>query len=433
MKKTVILTETELINLIKKVLSESVSDKESRAQKAYQYMIDGASGPGTNPNLIRQGIDFIKDNQEFYRLDTLFSDKKTGYSSFAEMINGEFEYGRGPSSNSEDFDYITNKLYTLGVKYIISYSGILNWPTLKITTKKISKPLTNLPGNEPEVPLKGVYEPSNVKINQSCINSIGDKYNEAKNWIITWINNITTKRKFKTNYESQSKFFSYDEINQLFGIYNKIIKSAPLYYYNNKMKTIDGVDLNKKRNAFMFAYNGSVYANCDNKSDNPTQVLIHELQHLLYDYFPINPYSTVSKVFRADNSYSRNKSNQDENLINSSKSLNVEPEILKYFLDVESENDPGYVCRPNEKLSNLYAIRKLFGIKPNQYITKEMLLPYLKFEKFDTDVDWLLGCWAKNGFKNLDVFLMELNQLAKNTPQNQTPDQMTNQDKEGYV
>ena len=41
-----------------------------------------------------------------------------------------------------------------------------------------------------------------------------------------------------------------------------------------------------------------------------------------------------------------------------------------------------------------------------------MLKPYIKVEKEHTDVNWLLLCWASKGFKDIRLFLADLNKLA---------------------
>ena len=85
--------------------------------------------------------------------------------------------------------------------------------------------------------------------------------------------------------------------------------------------------------------------------------------------------------------------------------------ILFKAKNAEKE-DPGYSCRETEKMSNITSIRSLFGVKPGQNITKEMLLPYIKGEKKHTDVGWILNCWALKGFPDLNEMINKMNQLA---------------------
>ena len=113
------------------------SQKEKNAQAAYKLMIDGASGLGTDPQKIVNGINMIKDKKELDRLLTLFQDNQTGYKTFGKMIKGEFESG-----NQNDLNKITAKLKSFG----FGYTGKETPDTFgspKFTP--ITKPLTTAP------------------------------------------------------------------------------------------------------------------------------------------------------------------------------------------------------------------------------------------------------------------------------------------------
>jgi hypothetical protein len=115
-----------------------VSQKEKNAQAAYQLMIDGASGWGTDPQDIIDGLNKISYGSELNRLLTLFADKKTGYSSFTEMIKGEFSKG-------SDLNKIITRLNKF--KSVITTPIKLNidgdeFPVL--TFKKMTKPLKDV-------------------------------------------------------------------------------------------------------------------------------------------------------------------------------------------------------------------------------------------------------------------------------------------------
>jgi peptidoglycan hydrolase-like protein with peptidoglycan-binding domain len=102
-----------------KVLVEQTT-KQTIPQKAYQKMIDGASGSGTNPRDIVDGINLLNTNDEFYAMNDMFKGghlKK--YKSFDQMIRGEFEYGGilGLYTNEPDIKKITKKLKELGVPF----------------------------------------------------------------------------------------------------------------------------------------------------------------------------------------------------------------------------------------------------------------------------------------------------------------------------
>ena len=114
-----------------------VSKKEKNAQAAYKLMIDGASGMGTDPQKIVNGLNMIKDKKELDRLLTLFQDNQTGYNTFGKMIKGEFE-----SNNQNDLNKITAKLKSFGFKYTGKETPD-TFRTPKFTP--ITKPLTDTP------------------------------------------------------------------------------------------------------------------------------------------------------------------------------------------------------------------------------------------------------------------------------------------------
>jgi hypothetical protein len=51
-----------------------------------------------------------------------------------------------------------------------------------------------------------------------------------------------------------------------------------------------------------------------------------------------------------------------------------------------------------------------------------MLKPYITLKKRDGDMDWILMCWAKNYFPDINIMLNKINQLAANQSKiNKTP------------
>ena len=127
------------------VISEQttpVGSKEKNVLAAYQLMINGASGMGTNPQQIVDGLNKIKDEYELKRLLTLFLDKKTEYDTFGGMIRGEFE-----PDNQDKLDRITYKLKSLGWPYS-GYETIKEFKSPGFTP--ITTPLTDTPAAAPD-------------------------------------------------------------------------------------------------------------------------------------------------------------------------------------------------------------------------------------------------------------------------------------------
>ena len=141
MKKVVRLTESELVCLVSKVISEQA--QTDSISKAYQYMIKGAKGEswgGTRPKDIISGLSLIKTPEEFYKLNDTFKDKKTGYGSFDEMIRGEFELGSIIGfgfNNKNDMKKVLEKLKELKVPYTLEDHLYKNF---KLSPKTVAAP-----------------------------------------------------------------------------------------------------------------------------------------------------------------------------------------------------------------------------------------------------------------------------------------------------
>jgi hypothetical protein len=132
-QRGVVISEQEIGEAPK---NPPISKKEQNAQAAYKLMIDGATATfGTEEQDIIDGLNKVHNPQELNRLFTLFADKKTGYSSFTDMIRGEFSKG-------DDLNKIITRLNKF--KYAIkpNIDGD-KFPFLKFTP--ITKPLTDAP------------------------------------------------------------------------------------------------------------------------------------------------------------------------------------------------------------------------------------------------------------------------------------------------
>jgi len=390
-------------------------------------MIKGAKGLGTDPDLIVQGIKTIYSDDEFYRLNTLFQDGRSGYKSFDEMINGEFEYSNGKDSNEKEFNIIKSQLQLLEVPYTIYYTKYLTWPQLKLTNpKKIAQVLSDLPDGPQPVSTVNTITPSNVKMNQRCVSGYNKIFANAKSWLKNWLNSDKTKEKFVKNYREANSGYKFGpvEIETIFKNYNKIIDQTPMKFYNDATTEIDGKKLSKEYHedvgAFAMCGTNIIYMNCgavDNSSDDAWRLslTIHEIQHLLHCYFPLNPFHKVYDVFKlgTKNSTQNSPSSQRPKKIKSEFNFDLTwlEDYSKYIDRVQGEE---YSCEHTEKDSNLLAVRSFLKITPNQSLTKEMFLPYLKGDKWFSDISLILSCWYKQGYPDFNTFINGLNSLAKN-------------------
>jgi len=197
-------------------------------------------------------------------------------------------------------------------------------------------------------------------------------------------------------------------VDLIFKRYLEIIDNVIIRYYN-------GDDDDN-----FFAYVNSdeliiINVNCSNNDPTPYNTLVHEIQHLLYYIKPLNPDIKIEKVFGtyANPTSTKQTSQNGKNIKQTAQNLGVNEKYLNYFYGVaKNESDPEYSCRHTEKMSNIMSIRSLFNLGPNDKLTFEMIKPYLIGQKHQTDITWLLSCWASKGFPNINHMLKRINELA---------------------
>ena len=389
-------------------------------QKAYNEVIKGANYPlGTSKDTILGAFNYIKTVEDFHTLRLMFKDKKTGYGSFEEMINEEYD-----RLDFDDIIKLQEKLYSIGVILDFSYGG------------------NGIGTNFFSGGVKITYEKNfeNIKkarkINSKCTSKYPPLLKQAQDYWKKWLSSPITKQKFGTNWNVQLKnekqlfpsMIDGKKVDDIFEEYTDCINNLKLVFYDNTMSETPSGNIRTDKDAYAFVNPTTpenIYVNCSLTDDDPLGTLIHEIQHLLYYIKPLNPSITIQNVFLKpgdkklsikDLFQSNYKNiNNSKNLINTSKSLGVDEYILNDWLQKsmdENTSDPGYVCRETEKASNIQSVRHLFNIKPGQNITPQMLKPYINGEKHHTDISWILMCWASKGFKDINLFLSDLNKLA---------------------
>jgi hypothetical protein len=197
-------------------------------------------------------------------------------------------------------------------------------------------------------------------------------------------------------------------VDSIFDKYTKTIDNVIIRYYNET----DG--------AYAFVSRAEpliINVNCFENDPSPYNTLVHEIQHLLYYTKPLNPNTKIEDVFGKYINDTTSSTGQTDasikNIKQTSQNLGVDEKYLNYFYDVaKNESNPGYSCRHTEKMSNIMSIRSLFNLGPNDKLTFEMIKPYLIGQKHQTDITWLLSCWASKGFPNINHMLKRINELA---------------------
>ena len=394
----IIITESQLSKILIEQNTFIIKD-------TYRHIVDAVAGIGTNPDGVLSALGNIKNQNDFKTLISLFKDKKTGYSSFDEMINGEYD-----RLNYDDVKKISDKLYLIGVDAIYSASKNRYGVSLFSGNFKTTY-LEQIPKNIP-------------RVGPTCKSTWSKNLTPAKKYWIQWLSNPITKQKFKKNWNIKND----GEVNNIFKEYIDVLNKLTLVFYDNFNAESPYV-----RNAYAYVTpeldNTKIYVNCSYSDKTPYETLVHEIQHILYDIKPLNPEKQVGDVFVTDKTvkmspkdflnigkFIKNSTNPvSQSIQDTSKNYNIRTDVLTKLLsgakDYEKEN-PGYICRETEKMSNIMAVRKYFNLKPGGNITKEMLEPYLSGYKYQTDIDWILKCWALRGFGDINVMLNKINSLA---------------------
>ena len=417
-------------------------DKSSRQNivaKAYNQIIKASAGFGTDVDAILAAIKLLNTPQEFSQLLNLFKDKKTGYDSFQNMINGEYD-----SLNYNDVVNIVNKLKSIGV--------IATFASGNATGRfKIFK------GNFKIIKI----QPSLDRLKLE--NKWRSLLPKAIKFWRDWLADPATQKKVYKNYQLEP--LGKENVLKAFLSYEAMLQNLKLEFYDNSMyvtpitkaRLTDGA-----KNAYAFVHPirnlKTVYVNCTNPDPDAYGTLIHEIQHLIYHIKPLNPDNKIRDTFVSNNTVKATEKtiksalnrvftiNQDgqyelrkhiateparaemEQFVQGAKSQNsfLETHDVIYWvnrvLGLSHNDSPTYICSETELGSVITRMKEWFKLQPDTpKFPVKLLIPYIKLddtllrtEKDNIDIMWFLSCWVKKGFPNLENLLNRINQLAVN-------------------
>ena len=402
---------------LKHILEQTSLGRNNVIITAYNQIVNASAGWGTDPDAIVAAIGLLKTPTEFAQLLKQFKNKKTGYSGFNDMINEEYD-----QFNYSDIVKLVNKLKSIGVD-----------ATFKAGSNRAGQDL-----------FSGNFQITRIESDKEfkCKDRWNRELPKAVDFWRKWLTDPITRKKVENNYPDDSAKFgdrSYTTVEEAFDSYKKSLSNLKLIFYDNTMTSVGSQKVYPGAYAFVTTRNNyHIYVNCSNTDPDPYSTLIHEIQHIIYNIKPLNPSKKIKDAFVTNKTVKQTtqqiqgslpatkKSSYPDSLKNTATKLGIDIGHFYFWKANATEasytEDPGYICRETEKMSNIMSIRKTLNIKPGGVITYDMLKPYITREKSNIDMDWILKCWAKNDFPDINIMLNKINQLAKNQSKiNKTP------------
>ena len=408
---------------LKHILEQTSPGRNNVIITAYNQIVNASAGWGTDTDAIVAAIGLLKTPTEFAQLLEQFKNKKTGYSSFNDMINEEYD-----RLNYSDVFKLAKKLQSIGVAATFksgsnAFGQDYFLGNFQITYIKSDK--------EFKTPI--------IRINSECKDRWNRELPKAVAFWRNWLKDPITRKKVENNYPYDSAIFGFNlfstTVEEAFDRYEKSLSNLKLMFYDNTMTFLGSQKVEPRAYAFVTKGNNyHIYVNCSQNDPDPYGSLIHEIQHIIYNIKPLNPGKKIKDAFVTNKTVKQTTQQIQGSLPTSaafeaaliaSSKLGIDADYLNQWTKAQNlakSEDPGYVCRETEKMSNIMSIRKTLNIKPGGVITYDMLKPYIMRQKRNTDMDWILMCWAKNNFPDINIMLNKINQLAANQSKiNKTP------------
>jgi len=223
-----------------------------------------------------------------------------------------------------------------------------------------------------------------------------DIINKSKEYWKNWLNNSVTIEKI-----SRNNNVSVD-----------IVKNE---YIPKWMGVIDGIQIkfdNIKKDSFAYSQGNIIHINCDmeiSKDETPFDILVHEIQHQLYNVMSMNPKSMINKVSRV----SGNNKTALMNIINAFDLTGYdENKLMKLKSYWEKNGDKGYVYDQDEIMSRIGSIRGKYGIVPGGSIDPKVFKDEFLGKYDNSDMGFIICLWARNGYPDFKSFINGLDSLA---------------------
>lgn len=293
--------------------------------------------------------------------------------------------------------------------FTASFTISVKFPNSPIINKTINIPFERIQGND------------NLTFCKRVVNN--DLLLKAKNWWKNWLGHQSTKDRF-------AKTFKYDKstVDKHFAEYSKIIDQIKMNYVFSDEENPAWVSISSS------AYNNPIIINCTVASkDSPEfleRLLIHEIQHILEDHHKFYTYEghvpIEGGLFDDKKGIFHNSNIPDESLqwgvtkpvgggklknylISQGFKNNLDEIVGDYIYLLE--NSRVHLKNSTEILSVLAQVRRALNLRPDQKITKEMLINNTD----DGEVRVFICQWLYSK-KSLSDFLNFNNSIAMKKP-----------------
>jgi hypothetical protein len=319
------------------------------------------------------------------------------------------------------------------MKYIITERQLIliREQSIGIQPKQLSeqkKPTPSIPPlkfGQPRLPASSTYVNNNIagradfaKERANCMKSYNTTtLSQAVNWWKDWLKSPTTLNKFAKNWK-----ISTNEASEIFKKYNDSLSDLKFEYYSQpSSRTIASVRPNKIMG--YSPYEGIIYVNCANNDEEPLGILIHEIQHILYEVKPFHPLQKIDSDLKINRNNKESiwtslfgsqpelrkselsKAEKDKwykyasNL--KSQGIRKPVDLINSYLNVLRKGKQEYIYDETEILSRLYGIRKTIGVKPGQDVTVKDFVKIVN----DGDVNafWIMMSIMNSGQTIQDV------------------------------
>jgi hypothetical protein len=165
-------------------------------------------------------------------------------------------------------------------------------------------------------------------------------------------------------------------------------------------------------------------------SEKLKSTFIHEIQHMLFHIYPLNPDGKYAEI--GSRTPIKTTIEIDATLIQNLK--NAEKLFKSYGIRMydlykikttaesssKSDTDPGYTCRDTEMGSRIAAMRGM--LRTGERIQPKHFVPYINGSLTNPNPEWILVCWAQQGFPDFTQYVNKLNTVVKTDSDSKKPD-----------